>query len=87
LVICFWHPPRRRWTLFRQNVGLQKRCGVPVEVVDPDEIRRLVPFVQLDGILGGTFCATDGYAAPYEVTMAMPPRPGAAASGFMSNGR
>jgi sarcosine oxidase, subunit beta len=55
--------------LFRQNVALQQRCGVPVQLVDPDEIRRYVPFVQLDGILGGTFCATDGYAAPYEVTM------------------
>jgi sarcosine oxidase subunit beta len=55
--------------LFRQNVALQQRCGVPVLLVDPEEIRRRVPFVQLDGILGGTFCATDGYAAPYEVTM------------------
>ena len=55
--------------LFRQNAALQQRHGVPVQVVDPDDIRRLVPFVQLDGILGGTFCPTDGYAAPYEVTM------------------
>lgn len=55
--------------LFRQNVALQQRHGVPVQVVGPDDIRRLVPFVQLDGILGGTYCPTDGYAAPYEVTM------------------
>ena len=55
--------------LFRQNAALQQRHGVPVQVVGPDDIRRLVPFVQLDGILGGTFCPTDGYAAPYEVTM------------------
>ena len=55
--------------LFRQNVTLQQRHGVPVQMVGPDDIRRLVPFVQLDGILGGTYCPTDGYAAPYEVTM------------------
>jgi len=55
--------------LFRQNVALQQRHGVPVQMVGPDDIRRLVPFVQLDGILGGTYCPTDGYAAPYEVTM------------------
>ncbi len=55
--------------LFRQNVALQQRHGVPVQMVDLEEIRRLVPFVQLDGILGGTYCPTDGYAAPYEVTM------------------
>ena len=56
-------------TLFRQNVALQQRHGVPVQMVGPDDIRRLVPFVQLDGILGGSYCPTDGYAAPYEVTM------------------
>jgi glycine/D-amino acid oxidase-like deaminating enzyme len=55
--------------LFRQNVALQQRHGVPVQLVGPDDIRRLVPFVQLDRILGGTYCPTDGYAAPYEVTM------------------
>jgi sarcosine oxidase subunit beta len=55
--------------LFRQNVALQQRHAVPVQVVGLDDIRRLVPFVQLDGILGGTYCATDGYASPYEVTM------------------
>ena len=55
--------------LFRQNVALQQRHAVPVQLVGLDDIRRLVPFVHLDGILGGTYCATDGYAAPYEVTM------------------
>jgi sarcosine oxidase, subunit beta len=55
--------------LFRKNVELQTRHGVAVQMVAPDDIQRLVPFVQLDGILGGTYCPTDGYAAPYEVTM------------------
>jgi sarcosine oxidase, subunit beta len=55
--------------LFRKNVALQQRCGVAVQMVDPTDIRQLVPFVQLDGILGGTYCPSDGYAAPYEVTM------------------
>jgi len=55
--------------LFQRNVELQQRCGVPARIVRPDDIRRLVPFVQLDGILGGSYCPTDGYAAPYEVTM------------------
>jgi sarcosine oxidase subunit beta len=55
--------------LFERNVAMQQRCGVPARLVDPEEIRRLVPFVRLEGILGGTHCATDGYAAPYEVTM------------------
>jgi sarcosine oxidase subunit beta len=55
--------------LFRGNVALQQRHGVPVEMVGPADIGKLVPQLRLDGILGGTYCAADGYAAPYEVTM------------------
>lgn len=55
--------------LFRQNVRLQQSCGVPVDLVTPDDIRRLVPYMDAAGLPGGTFCAADGYAAPYEVTM------------------
>ena len=56
-------------TLFSRNVALQQRCGVKVDMVSPDDIHRLIPFLQLDGILAGSYCPTDGYAAPYEVTM------------------
>ena len=55
--------------LFRMSAGLQQRYGIPVEILSTDEIRRIVPYVRLNDILGGAFCPTDGYAAPYEVTM------------------
>jgi sarcosine oxidase, subunit beta len=55
--------------LFRRNAGIQQRYGIPVEIISTDEIRRIVPYVRLDDILGGAYCPTDGYAAPYEVTM------------------
>lgn len=55
--------------LFRRNAGIQQRYGIPVQIISTDEVRRLVPYVRLDDILGGAYCPTDGYAAPYEVTM------------------
>ncbi len=55
--------------LFRENVSLQQRMGVPVRSVSVEEIRRIVPYLRVDGIVGGTHCPVDGYAAPYEVTM------------------
>ncbi len=55
--------------LFRGNVELQQRLGVPVEMVTPEDLAKLVPYVRLDGIVGGTYCPADGYASPYEVTM------------------
>lgn len=55
--------------MFQRNVALQRRMGVPVQIVSVEEIQRIVPYLRLDGIVGGTHCAADGYAAPYEVTM------------------
>ncbi len=54
---------------FHANVDLQHRVGVPwVRYVEPDEISRLVPQVNLKGVLGGTFCPRDGLADPNSVT-------------------
>ena len=48
----------------RKNVALQNSLGVPSRVIDVDEIARLAPEVQLDGILGGTWCPLDGLVDP-----------------------
>jgi sarcosine oxidase subunit beta len=55
--------------LFRRHAEFQRRHGIPVQIISPDEIRRIVPYVRLDDIIGGAYCPTDGYASPYEVTM------------------
>src|SRR5574341_1312366 len=55
--------------LFQQQARFQQRHGIPVQIVSTADIRRLVPYVQVDDIIGGAYCPTDGYAAPYEVTM------------------
>ena len=55
--------------MFRRQAEIQRRHGIPVQMVATDDIRRLVPCVLVDDILGGAFCPTDGYAAPYEVTV------------------
>ena len=55
--------------LFRKNAAIQQGYGIPVQIISTDEIRRLVPYVELDDIHGGAYCPTDGYAAPYEVTV------------------
>ncbi len=56
--------------MFRQNVALQQRFGIPVEVLGPDEIRRRVPILRVDDLAGGSFCPWDGTASPHEVTHA-----------------
>jgi sarcosine oxidase subunit beta len=54
---------------FRRNTEMQRRLGVEVDVVSPEEARGLAPGLEVDGVLGATFCARDGIADPNGVTM------------------
>jgi sarcosine oxidase subunit beta len=54
---------------FRAGVALQRRLGVEVEWLEPDEAGRRAPGVALDGVLAATFCARDGIADPAGVTL------------------
>lgn len=53
--------------IFKENVKLQKKFNIPVELLSPDEISARWPYLKMDDILGGTFCSWDGYAGPSEV--------------------
>jgi sarcosine oxidase subunit beta len=54
---------------FRQNVELQRRHGVDVQWLSPDEAARVAPGLVVDDVIGATFCAADGVADPNGVTM------------------
>jgi sarcosine oxidase subunit beta len=53
--------------VFKQNINLQKKFDIPVELIHTDEIKTRWPYLKTDDLLGGTFCALDGYAGPSEV--------------------
>jgi len=54
---------------FGRNVDMQRRLGVEVEVISPQQARRLAPGLEVEGVVGATFCAQDGIADPNGVTM------------------
>jgi sarcosine oxidase subunit beta len=56
--------------VFERNVAMQRGLGVPVRAVTPVEIAAIHPWLRVDDLLGGTFCAVDGVAGPAEVTAA-----------------
>ena len=53
--------------VFRRNVDLQRRLGVPTEWLEPDEVRHQLPILKFDDALGGTFNARDGLCDPSSV--------------------
>lgn len=54
---------------FRQNVDVQRSCGVDVAWLDAADAERLAPGLDAEGVLGATFCQRDGIADPNGVTM------------------
>jgi sarcosine oxidase subunit beta len=54
------------WAIFKSNADLQHRFGIPVELLNPEEIHYRWPYLKVDDLQGGAFCAWEGYAGPYE---------------------
>ncbi len=49
---------------FRRSVALQHELGVATEWLEPEDIARLVPALDLSDVLAGTYHARDGLADP-----------------------
>jgi glycine/D-amino acid oxidase-like deaminating enzyme len=55
---------------FRHNMDMWHRVGLTeARWVDAAEASRMVPVLNVDDVLGCTFCPTDGIASPADVTM------------------
>ncbi len=55
---------------FRERVLFQKRFGVDVSLLTPEEVAAGWPFLRTDDVTGATYSKKDGFAGPYEVTIA-----------------
>lgn len=55
---------------FRENVALQRSLGVPTDIISPRDAKSLAPFLDISGVVGGTFCPLDGRGSPLMVTHA-----------------
>jgi sarcosine oxidase subunit beta len=55
---------------FRHNMDMWHRVGLTeARWVDPAEAAKMVPVLNVDDVLGCTFCPTDGVASPADVTI------------------
>jgi len=55
---------------FERNVALQRSLGIPSEILTPEEVARVAPALNLDGVLGASFCLRDGHVNPFHLTWA-----------------
>ncbi|GAB4193848.1 MAG: FAD-binding oxidoreductase [Roseiflexaceae bacterium] len=58
------------WAVYQRSAAMQRRLGVPVDLLTPEEAARLVPGMDITGLLGATYCAEDGYCDAHGVALA-----------------
>jgi len=56
---------------FRYLHGISKSVGFDMEIIGPDEIKRIVPWMDLEGVVAGAYTTGDGHADPSGLTNAM----------------
>jgi len=52
---------------YREYVHLQNLFGVQSMIISNDDIKKIVPDINLDGVFGASWCPTDGNAYPQDV--------------------
>jgi sarcosine oxidase subunit beta len=58
----------RHMNYLRDNIDRQRALGLKnVELLSPEDIRKVLPQLRSDDIIGGSFCPTDGFVDPESV--------------------
>jgi sarcosine oxidase subunit beta len=53
--------------VFKNNIAIQRPFGLDVDFVTAEECKKIVPLLNIDGLIGGVWCASDGQANPFLV--------------------
>ncbi len=56
---------------FRHVAGVGRLIGFECEIIDPQKIKQLNPFITTDGVLAGAWTLNDGHVDPSGVTQAL----------------
>ena len=59
-----------QWEQFLANVALERSLDIDVKTLTPQEALEIVPFLNIEGMVGATFCQEDGHANPFHTTFA-----------------
>ena len=57
-----------QWATFQRQAEFQRSLGVPTETLTPAQVADRLPMVNVNDLLGGTFCSTDGLGDPHMIT-------------------
>ncbi len=59
-----------QFAAMKESAAMQQRLGVPAEILTPEQVASRWPLIVVEGVVGATYCATDGSGAPSDVAYA-----------------
>jgi sarcosine dehydrogenase len=60
-----------RWTEFKRLATTAKSFGMEMELIGPDEVRRMWPLMVVGDLIGASWLPTDGQASPSDITQSL----------------
>lgn len=53
--------------MLKQNIAIQTQFGLNVEFITAEECQKIVPLLDINGLIGGAWCSSDGQSNPFLV--------------------
>ncbi len=60
-----------RWTEYRRLATTAKSFGMEMQLIGPDEVRRMWPLMDTSDLIGASWLPTDGQASPADITQSL----------------
>ena len=55
--------------MFQNNIKIQKEFGLDVSYITADECKKIVPLLNIEDLIGGAYCPSDGQANPFLIVL------------------
>jgi sarcosine dehydrogenase len=60
-----------RWTEFKRLATTARSFGMEMELIGPDEVKRMWPLMEVGDLIGASWLPTDGQASPSDITQSL----------------
>jgi sarcosine dehydrogenase len=60
-----------RWTEYRRLATTARSFGMEMELVSPEEVKRMWPLMEVSDLVGASWLPTDGQASPSDITQSL----------------
>lgn len=60
-----------RWTEYRRLATTARSFGMDMELVSPEEVKRMWPLLEVGDLVGASWLPTDGQASPSDITQSL----------------